>query len=62
MDPALIEARTYSNRLERALRAVLSVPAVRMVLGTDHIEGCRCPVCRAEEVLKGPPLSGEKNQ
>jgi hypothetical protein len=39
------------ERLRAALRALAQVPAVLQVLGRDHTEDCRCPLCNAHALL-----------
>lgn len=43
------------NRLTRVLREVLSIPAVQQAVGRDHVGMCRCPICRAHEILGDSP-------
>ena len=39
------------EELEKALSGLERVPAVRQVLGTNHGEKCRCPMCTARQAL-----------
>lgn len=36
----------------RSLKAVISIPAVRQILGSNHTSGCDCPLCGAAHFIQ----------
>jgi hypothetical protein len=45
------EAADRIEELEAGLRGVIAIPAIRQILGTNHVGGCDCPLCRARALI-----------